>query len=252
MTTATLAPPLTSAKELGNALRSDGYVVASSETVAEISKVSLPELQALTQFWEGLPRDPYLKDGGRYRFRRHASYEIQGDHLHLVPHRAHWQSVNYNALHGGIERWFEPIKELLLQDSAWQSVLLGLAHVFSGLKPVKTWFVEAHQFRIDTTDGIGRPTPEGAHRDGVDFVAVFLLDRVSIKGGETRIFDASGSTGLRFTLTQPWSVLIMNDERMIHESTPIQPLGNYGYRDTLVLTYRSNGFQDSPQHSQQQ
>jgi len=252
MTIATLAPPLTSAKELGNALRSDGYVVASSETVAEISKVSLPDLQALTQFWEGLPRDPYLKDGGRYRFRRHASYEIQGDHLHLVPHRAHWQSVNYNALHGGIERWFEPVKEPLLQDPAWQSVLLGLAHVFSVLKPVKTWFVEAHQFRIDTADGIGRPTPEGAHRDGVDFVAVFLLDRVSIKGGETRIFDASGSTGLRFTLTQPWSVLIMNDERMIHESTPIQPLGNYGYRDTLVLTYRSNGFQDSPQHSQQQ
>ena len=27
----------------------------------------------------------------------------------------------------------------------------------------------------------------------------------------------------------------MNDERMIHESTPIQPLGNYGYRDTLVV-----------------
>jgi hypothetical protein len=117
---------------------------------------------------------------------------------------------------------------------------------------VKTWFVEAHQFRIDTTDGIGRPTPEGAHRDGVDFVVVILLNRVSVKGGETRIFDAVGSAGLRFTLTQPWSALIMNDERMIHESTPIQPVGNYGYRDTLVLTYRSNGFQDSPQHSQQQ
>ncbi len=41
------------------------------------------------------------------------------------------------------------------------------------LKPVTTWFVEVHQFRIDTTDGIGRPTTEGAHRDGVDFVAVF-------------------------------------------------------------------------------
>lgn len=252
MNTATLAPPLTSAKELGNALRSDGYIVASAETVAEISKVSVASLQDLRQFWEDLPRDPYLKDGGRYRFRRHASYEIQGDQLHLVPHRAHWQSLNYNALHGGIERWFKPVQDQLLQDPAWQSVLLGLANIFSGLKPVKTWFVEAHQFRIDTTDGIGRPTPEGAHRDGVDFVAVFLLDRVSVKGGETRIFDAVGSAGLRFTLTQPWSVLIMNDERMIHESTPIQPLGNYGYRDTLVLTYRSSGFQDSPQHSQQQ
>ena len=251
MTNATLTPLLTPAEELAQTLRSQGYAVASAQTVATISKVALGNLENLRQYWEGLPRDPYLKDGGRYRFRRHASYEIKGDHLNLVPHRAHWQSVNYNALHGGIERWFEPIQSALLNDPAWQSLLVGLAKLLSGLKPASTWFVEAHQFRIDTADGIGRPTPEGAHRDGVDFVAVFLLDRVGIKGGETRIFDASGSAGLRFTLAQPWSVLLMNDERMIHESTPIQPLGDYGYRDTLVLTYRSNGFQDSPHRGQQ-
>jgi hypothetical protein len=246
-----LAAPLTSAKDLTQALGANGYVVASAETVAQITKLNVADLQDLSRFWEGLPRDPYLKDGGRYRSRRHASYEIKNQHLNLVPHRAHWQSVNYNALHGGIERWFEPVQEQLLKHPAWQALLLGLGQALSSLKPVSTWFVEAHQFRIDTTDGIGRPTPEGAHRDGVDFVAVFLLDRVDIKGGETRIFDASGSAGLRFTLSQPWSLLLMNDERMIHESTPIQPLGNYGYRDTLVLTYRSNGFQDSPQRSQQ-
>ncbi len=73
-----------------------------------------------------------------------------------------------------------------------------------------------------------------------------LLDRSNLKGGETRIFDATGSAGLRFTLTQSWSLLLMNDQRMIDESTPIQPLENYGYRDTLVLTYRSN-----PNRSQQ-
>ena len=251
MTNAMLAPILTPAKNLVDALRTDGYVVVSAETVAELSRVALSNLQNLTQYWEGLPRDPYLKDGGRYRFRRHANYEIEGERLKVVPHRAHWQSVDYNALHGGIERWFEPIQTQLVNDSAWQAILLGLAHVLNSLKPVKTWFVEAHQFRIDTTDGIGRPTPEGAHRDGVDFVAVFLLNRVGIKGGETRIFDAGGSAGLRFTLAQPWSLLLMNDVRMIHESTPIQPLADYGYRDTLILTYRSNGFQDSPHRSQQ-
>lgn len=251
MSISPLNPPLTQAKDLVAGLRTDGYVVASAETVAELAQVTVTALQGLSQFWENLPRDPYLKDGGRYRFRRHASYEIRKDVLELVPHRAHWQSVNYNALHGGIERWFEPIQNPLLSDPAWQSLLLGLGRMLSGLKPVNTWFVEAHQFRIDTTDGIGRPTPEGAHRDGVDYVAVFLLDRVGIKGGETRIFDAQGSAGLRFTLTQPWSVLLMNDERMIHESTPIQPMGDYGYRDTLVLTYRSGGFQDSPNKSQQ-
>ncbi|QWD77594.1 2OG-Fe dioxygenase family protein [Polynucleobacter sp. MWH-Svant-W18] len=251
MTTTPLTPILTPAKQLVDALRTDGYVVASAETVAELGDLALSDLQSLSAFWEGLPRDPYLKDGGRYRFRRHASYEIKGDHLNLVPHRAHWQSVDYNALHGGIERWFEPIQTQLANHSTWQALLIGLAHVLNSLKPVNTWFVEAHQFRIDTADGIGRPTPEGAHRDGVDFVAVFLLNRVGIKGGETRIFDAQGSAGLRFTLAQPWSLLLMNDERMIHESTPIQPLGNYGYRDTLVLTFRSNGFQDAPNRSQQ-
>jgi hypothetical protein len=251
MTAASLSPLLTQANDLANALRKDGFAVVSAETVAEIANASLTDLEKLSDFWEGLPRDPYLKDGGRYRYRRHASYEIKSGSLSLVPHRAHWQSVDYNALHGGIERWFEPMQANLMNSPAWQSLLLGLGSLLSGLKPVTTWFVEAHQFRIDTTDGIGRPTPEGAHRDGVDFVAVFLLDRVGIKGGETRIFEASGSTGLRFTLAQPWSLLLMNDARMIHESTPIQPLGNYGYRDTLVLTYRSNGFQDSPNRSQQ-
>ena len=251
MTGLNLSPILSGPKEIPRALREDGFAVASAQTVAEICKTSVESLERLNRFWEGLPRDPYLRDGGRYRFRRHASYEIKNNALTLVPHRAHWQPVDYNALHGGIERWFEPVQSVVMNDPAWQAVLLGLANLLSGLKPVTTWFVEAHQFRIDTTDGIGRPTPEGAHRDGVDFVAVFLLDRVGIKGGETRIFDAQGSAGLRFTLTQPWSLLLMNDERMIHESTPIQPIAKYGYRDTLVLTFRSNGFQDSPHRGQQ-
>jgi len=251
MTIETLSPPVTPAKELVQSLRTNGYVVVSAETVAQIAKTSLSELLALNVFWNDLPRDPYLKDGGRYRYRRHASYEIKGDALLAVPHRAHWQSVDYNALHGGIERRFEPIQAQLASSPAWQSLLLGMAHVLSSLKPVTTWFVEAHEFRIDTTDGIGLPTPEGAHRDGHDFVAVFILDRVAIKGGETRVFEANGSAGLRFTLSQPWSLLLMNDERMIHESTPIQPTGVHGHRDTLVLTYRSNGFQDSPGGGQQ-
>ncbi len=246
-----LSPALTPIKDVSDSLRGDGFAIISAEDVAQIAQVPLDSLLELARFWDDLPRDPYLKDGGRYRFRRHASYEIKGESLVMVPHRAHWQSVDYNALHGGIERWFEPSQAQLTSNPAWQSLLLGLAHVLNSVKLVSAWFVEAHQFRIDTTDGIGRPTPEGAHRDGVDFVAVFLLNRVGIKGGETRIFEAGGSAGLRFTLTQPWSLLLMNDERMIHESTPIQPLGPHGYRDTLVLTFRSNSFQDSPKVSQQ-
>ena len=67
-----------------------------------------------------------------------------------------------------------------------------MGRLASALRGEQPWYVEAHQFRIDTTDGIGRPTPEGAHRDGVDLVAVLLVGREGIKGGETRVFDADG------------------------------------------------------------
>lgn len=71
--------------------------------------------------------------------------------------------------------------------------MCGLAGVASGLRGAQRWFVEAHVFRIDTEGGIGRPTPEGAHRDGVDLVAVLMVERHQVKGGETRVFDARGT-----------------------------------------------------------
>jgi hypothetical protein len=169
---------------------------------------------------------------------------VDGDRFERAPHRAHWQSKDYNALHGGLRRWFEPIEDAVADSAAWSRLLLGLSAQVSQLKGARPWHVEAHQFRIDTSDGIGRPTPEGAHRDGVDFVAVLVVDRSGIRGGETRVFDANGPDGQRFTLEQSWSLLLLDDARVIHESTPIQPAGEGGgHRDTLVLTWRAGGFQ---------
>jgi hypothetical protein len=146
-----------------------------------------------------------------------------------------------------MQRLFEPMSPSVAQSKAWATLLCKLGQLCTALKPeTKTWFVEAHQFRIDTTDGIGRPTPEGAHRDGVDFVAVALIARHGIKGGETRVFDIDGPAGQRFTMTEPWTLLLLDDARVIHESTPIQPIqtdSEIGYRDTLVLTYRAKAFQ---------
>jgi hypothetical protein len=143
-----------------------------------------------------------------------------------------------------MHRWFEPMKAATANSAAWQALLVGLARHCSTLKGARPWFIEAHQFRIDTTDGIGRPTPEGAHRDGVDFVAVLLVARDGVKGGETRVFEAAGPDGQRFTLQTPWSQLFQDDARVIHESTPNQPvLDQGGHRDTLVLTFRAEGFQ---------
>jgi hypothetical protein len=228
----------------GDALIQSGFVVLQTSGVVKALACGEDALLALNPSWADLPPDLYLKDGGRYRRRRHSCFIVDGETVTLVPHRAHWQPIEYNALHGGMQRWFEPMPESVVASPVWSSLMVWLAAIANTVSGVQPWFVEAHQFRIDTTDGIGRPTPEGAHRDGVDFVAVFLVARHGVKGGETRVFDASGPSGQRFTLSQPWSLLLLDDARVIHESTPIQPVADYGYRDTLVVTLRKGGFQD--------
>lgn len=210
-----------------------------------VLELDLVELDALRDTWECLPRDAYLRNGGTYRARRHSCFvhTPSAGVIEAVAHRAHWQPTTYNALHGGLSRWFEPLEAPLAASSAWRQLLTSIGALFAQRHPVPLWFIEAHQFRIDTAGGIGRPTPEGAHRDGVDFVAVILVGRRHVRGGQTRVFDARGASGVRFIMEEPWTMLLMDDARVIHETTPIQAHGGEGVRDTLVLTYRAGGFQ---------
>ena len=257
----------TSQSDAVGSLTDAGYVFLSAVEAATILNLDLAQLDGLRDTWSRLPRDAYLRDGGAYRARRHSCFvqTFSSGVLSAVPRRPHWQPTSYNALHGGLERWFDPVEQDVLTAPVWEKLVAGigsifervrlaqgaagLAHGSSGLAQgaagrVDQWFIEAHQFRIDTTNGIGRPTPEGAHRDGVDFVAVILAGRRDVRGGETHVFDATGPSGVRFTMQEPWSMLLMDDARVIHETTPIQPDGaEQGVRDTLVLTYRAKGFQ---------
>ncbi len=237
-------PPYTHPLNLKAALKATGFALLPAADVASLSGCSLADLDALDESWARLGIDNYLKDGGKYRSRRHGSCVVSGADVKAAEHRAHWQPVEYNALHGGMERWFEPLEDATF-SVALRAVLAWLGSLSSHLRGSQDWFTEVHQFRIDTAGGIGRPTPEGAHRDGVDLVAVFLVARERVKGGETRVFEADAPGGQRFTLTEPWSVLLLDDARMIHETTPIQPNGDKGYRDTLVVTLRGKGFQDA-------
>ncbi len=230
--------------DLARSLQRSGYGWLSPEAARHLNGLEASDWQRLRQSWSALPRDPYLKDGGRYRARRHASmvYDAGGGVLRTAPHRAHWQPVEDNALHGGMSRWFEPLEAAFVEDPGLRRCVGAIAEVAIRVRPADRLFIEIHQVRIDTRDGIGRPTPEGAHRDGVDFVAVWLAGREDVRGGETRIFEAGGPNGVRFTMTAPGSALMLDDHRVVHETTPILPTGHAGVRDTLVVTYRTGGF----------
>ncbi len=239
-------------KPAAQALRQDGLSLLQPDELIATLQLDRPVWLAgwaeLTASWNRLEPDTHLKDGGHYRKRRHSCFiqDMARGELSLVPHRAHWQPTDYNALHGGFERWFEPVEPAVSAAPSWTHLLSGLGRLFAQVRPVARWFIEAHPFRIDTASGVGRPTPEGAHRDGVDFVVVMLVARRGVKGGETRVFDANGPHGLRFVMQQALTTLLLDDARVIHETTPILPIDAAapdGYRDTLVLTYRAAGFQ---------
>ncbi len=228
-----------------------GFALLSPTALGGLTGVTADVLDDWRPYWNRLGPDEYLRDGGRYRRRRHGSFVHRLDRadepLELVAHRPHWQSTAYNALHGGIERWFEPLEPSLVADPRWDRLLRRLGRMFADVAGggIDRWYIEAHPFRIDAADGLGRPTPEGAHRDGVDHVAVIVVERHAVKGGETRVFEADGPRGIRFVIEQPWSALLLDDVRVIHETTPIQPLEQPAWRDTLVLTWRRGGFQSA-------
>ena len=241
----------TTAKPAAQALRQDGLCLLDPAGLVATLALS-PDWPAawltLTPAWHRLPPDAHLKDGGHYRQRRHSCFvqDLATSSLTQTAHRAHWQPLDYNALHGGTLRWFEPMENAVASAAAFTDLVAALGRLLAEVRPVARWHIESHQFRIDTVGGVGRPTPEGAHRDGVDFVVVLLVARHAVKGGETRVFEANGPHGVRFVMQQPLTALLLDDARVIHETTPILPAGaeaGQSFRDTLVLTYRAAGFQ---------
>jgi hypothetical protein len=240
-----LTPPFINPSCLADSLKNHGYGVLNPAGLSSFLEYPLPELKSLKTYWDDLLPDNSLKDGGHYRWRRHSCFIVEQTGVMQVAHRAHFQPLKYNALHGGMHRLFEPMSDHLVAQSVWSKLLLTIGNICSSVKGEQPWYVEAHQFRIDTRNGIGRPTPEGAHRDGVDFVAILLVEREGVSGGESRIFEADGPHGQRFTLSEPWTLLLLDDQRVLHESTPIQPTAEGGHRDTLVLTFRSGDFLES-------
>ena len=83
----------------------------------------VPDWDAFAESWNRLELDTYMADGGRYRKRRHATFRapVSGA-ITRQPHQAHYQSLDYNPVNGGIERWFEPGSELLVVRDTEEAV----------------------------------------------------------------------------------------------------------------------------------
>jgi hypothetical protein len=234
---------------LATAIAARGFQFLSGvEMRAALARVgSLDDWTEFAASWNDLHIDPYLADGARFRRRRFAIFTADSSGaIGRQAHQPHFQHREYNRLFGGIERWFEPVTPDVGAGPTLRTILRFCAGCFGALAPaVCRWRVEVHQFRIEARpDAPGQPTPEGVHRDGVDFVLVLLVARENIVSGVTTVYGLDGSELGAFTLTNPFDATLVDDNRVAHGVTPVAPLdpSRPGHRDVLVVTLRrANG-----------
>lgn len=204
---------------------------------------SLDDMQEFQRSWDDLSCDEYMADGGRYRLRRHATLRALPSSriVYIESHQPHFQSLSYNSLNGGIARHYQPIAPRILAGNTMTAILRLCCNIFGRLSPYAHWHIEVHQFRINAHHSCeGKPTPEGIHRDGVDFVLMALVNRTNVVNGSTQIYDLDKRKLDSFTLTDTFDAAIVNDNHVMHGVTPIVQLDidQAANRDVLVVTFR--------------
>jgi hypothetical protein len=228
------------------AIARDGFAFAHAEAMREAigAGPGLHDWAAFASSWNDLALDTQLPDGHRYRRRRYATLSAHANEetFRVEPHQPHYQAREYNRLVGGIERWFEPVRAEVLEGETFRRIVAFCLRLYGAMRPGADWHIEVHQFRIEARAGAaGEPTPEGVHRDGVDYVLVMLVDRANIESGTTTIHDPGGETLGRFTLAAPLDAALVDDARVAHGVTPVRPVdaSRRAHRDVLVVTLRA-------------
>lgn len=239
-------------RTLQESLSKDGFVFVRAEAMRRALEPfgTLGDWDAFAASWNALELDEHMADGGRYRRRRHAVFTAGPDGaIERQAHQPHYQGLDYNPLNGGIARWFAAITPEIGRGPALTTILEFSRALFGRLAPFDSaqgkstarWKIEVHQFRIEAQPGSeGLPTPEGMHRDGVDFVLVLLVNRTKIASGTTSIHSPDGRELGRFTLTSPLDAALVDDARVAHGVTPVKALdpATPAHRDVLVVTFK--------------
>lgn len=228
------------------ALRMRDWALIAGPRLMQWAGVTDAQWQDFAGYWCRLTEDQFMGDGGRYRLRRYGQFETDSDGaLRQLVHGPYEQPRHINPLNGGIQRVFDPLEPGFAHHCVLRGVLDVLIHVIDAVEGQTTaWNVKLHPYRIVARpDVAGQPTPEGLHRDGVDYVVSMLVKRANVVGGESSATDAQRALLTSVTLVDPMQLLILNDPRTLHAVTPLRPVDPRAdaYRDVLVIAFTRIG-----------
>lgn len=193
------------------------------------------EVNSLQHSFANLPADPYLEGG--YRFRRLSHFQVEGDRLIKQPHRRLFQSKQINPLLGDVVREYAELEDELIQLEDFQRLIWEFFQFCQLCSSYKE--IGVHQIRTTaSSDKLGNPAPEGIHRDGVDIVGIFSVDRHGIGGGETHLYkNPKDETPVFSKVLHPGEFLVFKDDQYFHYTSPVNATSpDQGTRDVFVLT----------------
>lgn len=229
-----------------DALKNQSFAYGRTDDLFDVALISSSDWNQFSRSWEYLKEDQYMGDGGKYRLRRYSEFGIETGkwELSILPHKPYRQSKLVNYLNGDIDRYYSPIQSEIYNNKIFKGVVLSCADILHGIHPNSTWFAQIFQNRILARSGeLGKPTPEGIHRDGVDYVLTLMVNRYNVTGGESSVYNTSTKTPLTTVSFEDLGEFIfLDDNKTMHGVQPVACVNQneIGYRDVLIVMYTQN------------
>jgi hypothetical protein len=224
-----------------------GDIMRTGFSIVDGAGLRVPEavhgaVETFVASYDDLPLDPYLPDGGRYRYRRHTryAYDTGTGELTVTENPGYYQTRENNPFAGGQLRKYAELDETI-QYNPFLCALIAFNVDQLPRKHVERWAVQAHCVRIVASDGVlGKPTPEGVHRDGCTFISLHMVNRHNVKGGVTAVYTPAGEPITEKVFTKRLDSLFGEDVRIRHgvgDVAVADPASGPGTRDVLLMSY---------------
>jgi hypothetical protein len=200
-----------------------------------------------------MPEDPHLFKGEGERRRRYARFLIDPNTrvLELFEHHLFFQDKKFDQLYGDIHRGFAPMEFEDFGNDFLQALVIESYRALP-LPPelrAEPFEISVHMIRIEATplSTIGRPAPEGIHRDGYHYGSIHLMHRENVEGADNHIYDLEKNLIHKARLYRPMDSIYFDDAAIFHGVSPFEPadVNQRATRDMLILLYQP--ISESPQ-----
>ncbi|KQV96939.1 2OG-Fe dioxygenase family protein [Rhizobacter sp. Root1221] len=223
-------------------LHSQQFLFVPGNALGDMLALTPEDISGFASHWPRLTLDRHMGDGGTYRFRRYGAFDAPpGSARRQLPHGPYEQPKYINSLNGDIARMFDPLEPTFASHTVLNRLLDWLTSLYDQCEGrPRHWNIRLHPYRIlANQDEKGNPTPEGLHRDGVDYIVSLMISRRNVTGGETTVTDNDRQVLWQKTLQRPLDILIGKDAHSMHSVSPVSPVdpSQKACRDVLVIAF---------------